>query len=305
MTADAVSLSGLAWHENGQSSLSGSLLGLEGALDRLFLSWAGAWSADEYRFPPFIAARELARLDYFHSFPHLVTFPTVLDADEENLGRFAAGDALADDGSVRLTATLPIRDVLTPAACYHFYAHFRGQAFDAPRYLTTRNACFRREASYAPLRRQWSFSMREIVCIGSAAEVETFLETTRERVAGFFRRIGLPIVWAHATDPFFNPTRNPKYVAQKLEPVKTEMVFGDDLAIGSVNFHRSYMGEAFSMRRDDEEAYSGCVAFGLERWLYAITSHFGPEPAGWPDLAESLAPLGRGRTSPPQAGEDG
>jgi len=287
MSADAVSLPGLAWHENGQSSLSGSLLRLERAVDRIFLSWAGTWSAEEYRFPTFIAARDLARLDYFHSFPHLVTFPIVLDPDDENLRRFTTGEPLADDGSVRLAATSPIRDVLTPAACYHFYAHFCGQAFAAPQYLTTRNTCFRREAYYAPLRRQWGFSMREIVCIGSAAEVEAFLETTRERVADFFGRIGLPIAWAHATDPFFNPTRNPKYVAQRLEPVKTEMVFGDDLAIGSVNFHRSYMGEAFSMRRGDEEAYSGCVAFGLERWLYAITSHFGPEPGAWPDLGVS------------------
>ena len=127
--------------------------------------------------------------------------------------------------------------------------------------------------------------MREIVCIGSADEVECFLETTRARVAAFFARIGLPIAWVHATDPFFNPTRNPKYVAQKLEPVKTEMVFGEDLAIGSVNFHRNYLGEAFDIRRGDGCAFSGCVAFGLERWLYALTSHFGPEPADWPDLS--------------------
>jgi seryl-tRNA synthetase len=285
VAVEAISLPGLTWHESGQSSLSGDLLELDRRIDRLFLSWAAEWKAEEHRFPTFIAARELGRLDYFHSFPHLVTFPVVLDPQEENLKRFAEGEPLSDDGALRLTAVSPIRDVLTPAACYHFYAHFRGRSFAAPAYLTTRSTCFRREAYYAPLRRQWSFSMRELVCIGGAEEVESFLETTRERVAAFFTHIGLPVDWLHATDPFFNPTRSAKYIAQKLEPVKTEMVFGGDLAIGSVNFHRSYMGEAFDILRGDERAYSGCVAFGLERWLYALTSLFGPDLRGWPDLA--------------------
>ena len=62
------------------------------------------------------------------------------------------------------------------------------------------------------------------------------------------------------------------------------MVFADHLAIGSVNFHRNYFGEAFGITRDGQEAYSGCVAFGVERWLYAWLAHFGTDEAGWPDL---------------------
>lgn len=287
MTIDVRTVSGLRWLDNGQSAVSGKLLELERRLDGLFLSWAGGWGADEYRFPTFIPAHELAKLDYFRSFPHLVTFPVTLDAADENLKRFTSTDPLSEDGSVRLTATAPVRDVLTPAACYHFYVHFQGQAFDGPRYLTTRNTCFRREAYYAPLRRQWSFSMRELVCIGTDDEVEAFLVETRGRITRFFQTVGLPIEWAHATDPFFNPSRNPKYVAQKLEPIKTEMVFGGDLAIGSVNFHRDYFGEAFGILRDAQHAYSGCVAFGVERWLYAWLTRFGPDEKDWPDVIEA------------------
>jgi hypothetical protein len=90
--------------------------------------------------------------------------------------------------------------------------------------------------------------------------------------------------WQAATDPFFNPSSNPKYLAQRLDPVKTEMVYGGDLAIGSVNFHRNYFGETFAIERGGEPAFSGCVAFGLERWLYAFTDHFGPNPTDWPAL---------------------
>jgi hypothetical protein len=121
----------------------------------------------------------------------------------------------------------------------------------------------------------------------SADEVKKFLEDCRERVLGFFRKADLPINWENATDPFFRPTKNPKYLLQKLDPVKQEMVYGGSLAIGSVNFHRNYFGEAFRITRGGEEAFSGCVAFGLERWIYAILDRFGGDPAGWPDLEGS------------------
>ena len=281
---DFEKLPGYNWSASGQSTLSGNLLDLYRRLDRLFLRWAEECGAGEYRFPPFIAARELAKLDYFRSFPHLVTFATTLDAGDENLKRFAAGEPINGAGEVQLTAQSPIREVLTPAACYHFYVRFQREALAAPKYVTTRATCYRREDYYSPLERQWSFSMREIVCIGNAEEVKEFLARYQAKVDKFFKRIELPVEWKNATDPFFNPSRNPKYLLQKLDPVKTEMIFEDRLAIGSINFHRNYFGEAFEISRDGLEAFSGCVAFGLERWIYAFLSRFGVNQSDWPDL---------------------
>ena len=284
---DFAELPELRWSENGQSTINGKLLNLDRKLDDLFLLWATEWGAREYRFPTFISARDLEKLDYFRSFPHLVTFPVVLDASEGNLGRFASGTPLNERGEVQVTETAPIRDVLTPSACYHFYVQFQGETLKRPWYVTTRGTCFRREAYYAPLQRQWSFSMRELVCMGTSDEVKAFLARTQDRVTRFFERVHLPIDWQNATDPFFNPSRNPKYLTQKLDPVKTEMVFQDSLAIGSVNFHRNYFGEAFEIKCKGEEAYSGCVAFGVERWLYAWLTQFGTNEADWPDLDSS------------------
>lgn len=281
---DFETIPGYRWHQNGQSAFSGKLLELYRRLDDLFLKWAGASNAEDYRFPPFLPARELAKLDYFHSFPQLVTFPVVLDASEENLKRFAEGEPIDANSTVRLTHAAPIRDVLTPAACYHFYVHFQGERLEAPRYVTTLANCFRREAHYSPLERQWSFSMREIVCLGTADEVKDFLGRYRDKVDGFFQRVGLPVEWKDATDPFFNPSRNPKYLLQKLDPVKTEMVYRTGLAIGSINFHRNYFGEAFQISRAGREAFSGCVAFGIERWIYALLNQFGPREEDWPNL---------------------
>jgi seryl-tRNA synthetase len=284
LVIDFDNLAGYGWSANGQSTLSGSLQDLYHKLDRLFLKWASECQADQYRFPPFISARELAKLDYFRSFPHLVTFATTLDSSEENLKQFAEGEPLNAEGEVQLTKQSPIREVLTPAACYHFYIRFQKESLAAPRYVTTRATCYRREAYYSPLERQWSFSMREIVCLGTAEEVKEFLARYQARVERFFRSIELPVEWKNATDPFFNPSRNPKYLLQKLDQVKTEMVFGDNLAIGSINFHRNYFGEAFEISREGREAFSGCVAFGIERWIYAFLSRFGLSEMDWPDL---------------------
>ncbi len=272
---------GLHWHVSGQSTLTGDLLFLFQRLDELFKSWAQDCGATEYKFPAFIAAKDLARLDYFRSFPHLVTFPIVLDDAPEKLAEFVKGDPMDTNGSIHLGDTAPIQEALTPAACYHFYALFQGQGLQAPLFLTTLATCFRRETHYLPLQRQWNFSMREIVCLGTAEEVKTFLQKYREKLEIFFGEIGLPIEWETATDPFFNPKSNPKYLLQKLDPVKHEMIF-NSLAIGSINFHRNYFGEAFQIERAGEDAYSGCVAFGLERWIFALLNRYGKNPADWP-----------------------
>lgn len=275
--APDVALPGLGWMENGQSILSGPLLDLFRRLDQQCLSWAAQVDADEYLFPTFIPAHELNKLDYFRSFPHLVTFPVSLDQQEQNLELFRSQEPVGENGCVHLTKTAEVKDVLTPAACYHIYIAMQGQSFKAARYFTTRNTCFRKEVEYHPLQRQWSFSMREIVCIGSAADVQEFLRSFESLLSEFFEKINLPVTFEHATDPFFKPSTSPKYVMQRLDPVKKEMIFDKKLAIGSLNYHRSYFGETFKIQQDGRPLSSGCVAFGLERWLYAFLTTFGPE----------------------------
>jgi hypothetical protein len=280
-TAAHAAYPGLVWYENGQCAFHGALLALYRRLDRLFLSWAGEWRAQEHAFPAFIPASVLARLNYFESFPHLVTFPVALEAEASNLREFASSNAALREGAIRLARIQAPREVLTPAACYHFYHALQGARLTGPAYLTTRATCFRRESRYLPLERQWSFAMRELVCLGSADEVREFLARMQETLAAFFRARNFPVEWRAAADPFFDPSRNPRYLAQRLDPVKTEMVFAGRLAIGSVNFHRNYFGEAFDIRRHGAAAFSGCVAFGLERWMAAFLERYGTDEREW------------------------
>jgi hypothetical protein len=271
---------GVACYANGQVALSGAALRLYRRIDGVFARWAEDRQAIEHQFPPILPASELETIDYLGSFPHLATFPVTLAADEDNVARFVETRGSPDD--LRLTRLSPVRDVLTPAACYHFYIHYRDRELAAPLHLTTRATCFRHEGAYTPLERLWSFSMRELVCVGSIDDVQAFLDSLRRTIDGFVAQLGLPIEWATATDPFFRPRQHPKYLAQRLEPVKQELVFDRRLSLASINLHRNYFGEAFRITRDGLPAFSGCVAFGIERWISAIVSAFGPTPERWP-----------------------
>lgn len=272
---------GARGRSRGQTVLCGDLLELDARLDAIFTGWARRWGAVEYRFPACVEARHLERLDYFRSFPHLATFPVSLEREHANISGFAHGNACDAHGNVKLPRLAPTEHVLTPAACYHVYIELEGVELDTPRYVTTRATCFRNEDEYAPLERQWNFSMREIVCLGTAGEVEDFLTRSTRVINHFTADIGLPVEWENATDPFFSPASNPKYLFQKLEPVKRELVYGEGLAIASCNFHRDYFGEAFDIDRAGERAFTGCVAFGMERWLSAFLGTYGARREDW------------------------
>jgi seryl-tRNA synthetase len=277
---------GLYWTDNGQSVLSGPVLQLARRLDAVFLELAASWAADEYRFPTFISARELQeRLNYLGSFPQQVTFPVKLAADEANLAHFTAGP-LDEDHAVKLTDVCPVRDILTPAACAHAYLYLQNREFTAPYYLTCSSTCYRNESHYQPLERQWAFTMREVICLGTADEVQHFLRRTQDMTLELAAKLELPIEWVRVTDSFFKASDDEAVAEIDQTPVvKNEAVYGpDSLAIGSANFHHDLFGNAFGIRRSGTPAYSGCVGFGLERWLYAVATQHGPDPREWPVL---------------------
>lgn len=260
--------------------LSGPLLDLADACDRALRMLAGRWEATEERYPPMMPAAELE--GHLRAFPHQATFPVTLDPDEANLAEFAAGPVVA--GAAALTRTAAVTAVLVPAACYPVFAGHRGQRPGAPLYVSVRGTCFRREPHFEPLRRQWSFTMREIVCIGTPVEAQAFLASARELVDEFASLIDVAVHWTAATDPFFRPHSSPGYLSQRIQPSKHEATYPGGLALASANLHHDHFGAAFDIERDGAPASTACLAFGVERWLFAVTDRHGPDPASWPDL---------------------
>jgi seryl-tRNA synthetase len=190
-----------------------------------------------------------------------------------------------------------VTEVLTPAACYHTYQSRQGARLDSAAYITTRNTCFRTEEAYVPLHRQRAFAMREVVCLGPAAQVDDFIEQALLAAQALLVELDLPIEWLAATDPFFRPSESSGYLMQLVTPVKREATYliGETtpLAIASVNRHGDHFGETFDITVAGDPATSGCLAFGLERWLLAITDRHGTDPGRWPSPAEAAARIPR------------
>ena len=58
---------------------------------------------------------------------------------------------------------------------------------------------------------------------------------------------------------------------------------GRSIAAASFNHHHDFFGTRFDIRlADGTPAHSGCIAFGLERWVLAILAQHGTDEREWP-----------------------
>lgn len=255
------------------ATLSPDLVRLRAALETRFTGWAAESGAAAMLYPPLVPVADLERIDYFRNFPHLALLSSGLGG--EAITRYGS------DGSPG--PVVPAGDLTDPvyalpsAACYQVYFDLAGQRLDQPRTVTTVATCFRREDDYDGMRRLLGFSMREIVRVGDRDAVRDHLSAYKKLLTGYFAAIGLPVKIAPASDPFFEAgeTGGARALMAQLFPVKEEFLYDGSLAIGSINFHRNFFGERCDIRTaDGAPAFTGCVAFGIERWISALTTHF-------------------------------
>lgn len=279
---------GELWHvAPGITALRGDAAALLRSLDRAIAALCTLETADEWRVPPAIDFATLTRAEYFASFPHWLTLVSHLSGDEESLRHLAEH---AEPAAALREAPTPPRAALNPAVCYHVYAAVADEVIESPRLVTAQAECWRHEGTrYATLERAWAFTMREVVCIGSADDARAFLERSTERVGDFARSLGLEGALAVATDPFFAPSARGKAVLQRLKELKRELLLPIDakrtIAAASFNLHDTFFGQAFDIRlRDGAPATTACLAFGLERWLLAFLVRHGPYALGWPTI---------------------
>ncbi|MFC5719476.1 hypothetical protein ACFP1Z_04655 [Streptomyces gamaensis] len=240
-------------------------------LDDTFEGWGTAAGAHAMTMPPLLPAADLARLDYYTNFPHQAVVAANLD-----LSRAADPTTLCcDTGCFPGEALQPASLGLPSASCYGVYLDHQGRAVAAETLVTVVGWCFRKEERYEGLRRQLGFRMREIVALGSREHADRHLADFTEKITAFAEALDLPLRREAACDPFYDKGSS-KAVLQRLVPVKHEFLY-EDLAIASVNTHRNFFGDRCGITVDGtgEPAATSCVAFGLERWLSALTRRHG------------------------------
>ena len=260
--------------------------------DGQFTELADSFGATSYRFPTLIPARYLERVNYFRAFPHSLTFVTHLREDLDTIDDFSQHAACDEHGlntppdSFSKTQTL-----LSPAVCYHLYFSLADKPLPGGGLVATAvGNCFRYESiNLASLERMWNFTMREVIFVGLKDFVLQNRETGRERMRGFFEKIGLAYRVESANDPFFIGEFKKQAAFQSAFQLKFEirarLPFKDStLAVGSYNYHQDFFGRSLNITLPDgSPAHTGCIAFGLERMAFAFLAQYGLDEARWPE----------------------
>ncbi|WBP85092.1 class-II aminoacyl-tRNA synthetase family protein [Kitasatospora cathayae] len=272
-----------AVQHGGLSALGPEATELLRLLDDTFAGWGVRAGAAQLTMPPLLPAAELAKLDYYDNFPHQAILATPLDLAKREEHPYST-----TAGTFPQEALEPAALALPSAACYGVYMHHAGTALPDGTLVTVLGRCFRKETEYHDLRRLLGFHMREVIAIGSREHTEQHLRHFTDRITAFAAALDLPLRKEAATDPFYD-RGGARLLLQKLSPVKYEFLY-EDLAIASVNVHRNFFGERCDITVTDtgESAFTSCAAFGLERWLSALTRRHG----SWAAATEAVRQAG-------------
>ena len=253
----------------GHVGLSGLALDVFRAVDQTVVRWASRLGAVERSYPSLIDLDVLEQAGQVESFPEHLTLATHSDT---------TGHA---------------RHALAPAVCYHVYPEWRAQAIGAePTVWTACGRCYRYEGGqHVPLERLWEFSMREIGVLGARDQVESVRQTLIADVWELVTTLGLDGAIVLATDPFFTSGDEGRRLMQQAGALKYELrltveASGRRVAVTSFNHHHEHFGRRFDIALPNgAPAHTGCVAFGLERWVLALLAQYGIEERRWPDAA--------------------
>ena len=180
--------------------------------------------------------------------------------------------------------------VLSPAVCYHAYPEWEGKTLGlTPELLTAVGSCYRYEGgNHVPLERLWDFTMREIIILGTRDQVEDLRQSLVRQVSDLVARLDLDATIEPATDPFFTTGDEGRRLMQQAGALKYELLLtvdanGRAIAAASFNHHHDYFGIRFGIKLPGgATAHSGCVAFGLERWVLGLLAQHGVNEDEWP-----------------------
>lgn len=276
----------------GVAGLAGATLALFTTLEERIRELCLGLASEEWRPGAALAWSTLESADYFAAFPQWLSAASHLGDDEAALTDVAHSDRPSDAARHRLR---PAEAALPPAVCYHVFEGLRGGTLPAERRITAQGTCWRHEGERRrPLERGWSFTMREVVCVGDAAAVRAFRAEAEAAAGALAAELGLAAELVEATDPFFRPTGRGRALLQQVKGLKRELMLpvgtGRRIAAASSNLHEEHFGAGFSIRQGSGTAVSsGCFAFGLERWLLAYMVAHGTDPADWPIRIRALA----------------
>jgi seryl-tRNA synthetase len=287
---------------DGLYAITGIALDLFDYFDARLQEVGSELGAQEYRFPTLIPIRAMQRIQYLASRPEYLNFVSHLRRDLDAVDSFSS-DARGMTETADLGGRAETDCINSVAVCLQALHCFHERDLGRrPLVVGAVGKCMRYEpgAMYS-LRRLRDFTMREIVCLGGASEVQEFRKRALGHATALLAEWGLRGHVGTANDTFFTRDFAPQSVFQKRFELKYEIraevdAAADSLAIASINDHRDFLGKGFGVRAEGAPAYSACLGYGLERCVYAFLAQHGRARSNWPDAVARRVREGGGLT---------
>ncbi|SRR6266568_364716 len=275
----------------GHVILRGPAAQLLAVVDRKVVDvFVSEFKAEMEIFPATIKSQTLHRCNHFTSFPEHMDFVSHLKQDLEVLSEFSSACGTGGWSPALHEGKMGAHEfAISPSCCYHAYEGMEGWDLKNPgRCITATLNCHRYEgANHRSLSRLRSFNMREVIWVGKPAWVISNRARAEELIQEWARDWELSCTFETANDMFFTDDFAVKASFQRNQEAKRELRMEipaekNSISVFSSNFHATTFTKAFGITVDGRPAVSACVGWGGERWVYALVSQVGFEPAKWP-----------------------
>lgn len=280
------------WIKPGMAILQGNVLSIKKQLEKIFERIAlNDYSAIEIENPGLWSLDIFRKTGYLGDFPHEALFILGANKSSKSLSiiseHFDKGNATeAIKNSQLLASNAKLIGGCQPSVCTSCYFALGDQMHPRDQLYTTYNRVFRNEGGNS-LARLLSYSVRDIMAVGSQDFVLKQRNSFITKCNEFIKSLGLKFKIEASNDPFFSKRLN-KITFQNSGALKYEILafipFSNSwLAVGSINYHLQTFGEAFDIKlKEGGIASSCCVGIGFERLAFALFSQFGPQLDHWP-----------------------
>jgi seryl-tRNA synthetase len=281
----------------GVFGFQGDFLRVMKRLDDILLTYALELGAVEQSYPTTLSTLTMAEVGYLSGFPQNVLFAAPVRHSMDSIDFVANKPEKLHHDLLTLQDYLgPHSQMLAPTVCHHCFEGLRGSVIpSAGALFTAVGMCHRHESSnFQSLKRLQTYTMREQIFYGPAKQVEQRRQQFLEHVFAKMQEWGVRCRIVTASDPFFATTTQKKRAYQTVMGLKYELLVhlpysNEWLAVASFNNHEDNLVSKFHIKHAAEEPlFSGCVAYGYERFTYALFSQFGASLADWPETVKKL-----------------
>ena len=274
--------------DNGSISFKEEAERLFDFFDKRFGEIAMEAGCEKRKYPVLLPLNTYKRTGYLKKSPQYAIFCCDL---EENINKI-----------MDIDIEKPLKELLkhpgaalSPSACFHVYNEIQDKLLDKPLAITLVQDVFRNEGrfNWNEYGRLKCYTIRELVFIGDDKYVETKIRMVEDKIKRILEELDLNSKITISSDAFIAPEFQKLKKIQKATKCKYEVRIktgrNTDLACASLNFHGVSFSKAFKFGvAGINPTVSGCIGFGIERWVLAFLAQYGFEVNKWPECVQKF-----------------